>query len=49
MRQLEATTEEALLLRLACDSCRVNEDPDADRAVDVTAADGLDPSWRDVG
>ena len=28
VRSLEATTEEALLLQLACDSCRVNEDPD---------------------
>jgi DNA repair protein SbcD/Mre11 len=30
VRSLEATTEEELLLRLACDSCRVNEDTDAD-------------------
>ncbi|MGZ4472367.1 MAG: exonuclease SbcCD subunit D [Nocardioidaceae bacterium] len=29
VRELEATTEEALLLQLACDSCRVNEDADA--------------------
>lgn len=29
-RDLEATTEEALLLRLACDACRMSEDPDAD-------------------
>jgi exonuclease SbcD len=28
VRSLEATTEEALLLQLACDSCRVNEDAD---------------------
>jgi DNA repair protein SbcD/Mre11 len=33
VRELEATTEEALLLQLACDSCRVNED--ADRHVEV--------------
>jgi DNA repair protein SbcD/Mre11 len=36
VRQLEATTEEALLLQLACDSCRVNED--ADRPVRVEEA-----------
>jgi exonuclease SbcD len=35
VRDLEATTEEQLLLQLACDSCRVNEDADSD--VDVTA------------
>ena len=29
VRELEATTEETLLLQLACDSCRVNEDADA--------------------
>jgi exonuclease SbcD len=28
VRSLEATTEEALLLRLACDSCRINENAD---------------------
>ncbi len=28
VRELEATTEEALLLQLACDSCRLNEDAD---------------------
>ena len=28
VRDLEATTEEALLLQLACDSCRINEDRD---------------------
>ena len=33
VRDLEATTEEELLLQLACDSCRVNED--ADRPVQV--------------
>jgi exonuclease SbcD len=35
VRALEATTEEALLLQLACDSCRVNED--ADRPLTVEA------------
>ncbi|MBA2465118.1 MAG: exonuclease SbcCD subunit D [Nocardioidaceae bacterium] len=29
VRALEATTEEALLLQLACDSCRINDDADA--------------------
>lgn len=29
VRELEATTEEALLLQLACDSCRINSDADA--------------------
>jgi exonuclease SbcD len=29
VRELEATSEEILLLQLACDSCRVNEDADA--------------------
>ncbi|HEX6247552.1 MAG TPA: exonuclease SbcCD subunit D [Nocardioidaceae bacterium] len=36
VRSLEATTEEALLLQLACDSCRINED--ADRPVRVAEA-----------
>jgi hypothetical protein len=30
VRELEATTEEELLLQLACDSCRINSDRDAD-------------------
>ena len=30
VRELEATTEEELLLQLACDSCRINADRDAD-------------------
>ena len=30
LRALEATTEEELLLQLACDSCRINDDRDAD-------------------
>jgi len=28
VRELEATTEEALLLQLACDACRINDDAD---------------------
>ena len=36
VRALEATTEEALLLQLACDSCRMNDDGDADARVEVT-------------
>jgi hypothetical protein len=47
VRQLEATTEEALLLQLACDSCRINDDRDADGAVDVRAT-GPTP-WEDAG
>jgi exonuclease SbcD len=38
VRELEATTEEALLLQLACDACRVNGDRDADRRIDVEHA-----------
>jgi exonuclease SbcD len=38
VRELEATTEEALLLQLACDSCRINDDRDADGFVDVRGA-----------
>jgi exonuclease SbcD len=34
VRDLEATTEEQLLLQLACDSCRVNQDRDADFRLD---------------
>ena len=30
VRSLEVTTEEELLLQLACDTCRLDEDPDAD-------------------
>jgi exonuclease SbcD len=36
VRSLEATTEEALLLQLACDSCRINEE--ADRPVRIEEA-----------
>jgi exonuclease SbcD len=49
VRQLEATTEEALLLQLACDSCRINDDRDADGTVDVEAGADRASSWRDVG
>ena len=38
VRDLEATTEEALLLQLACDACRINVDRDADRRIDVEDA-----------
>ena len=38
VRELEATTEEALLLQLACDACRINVDRDADRRIDVEDA-----------
>jgi exonuclease SbcD len=44
VRELEATTEEELLLQLACDSCRINDDRDADFQV---TADEL--RRRDVG
>jgi exonuclease SbcD len=35
VRELEATTEEALLLQLACDSCRINDDRDVDPIIDL--------------
>ncbi|HET6651946.1 MAG TPA: exonuclease SbcCD subunit D [Nocardioides sp.] len=38
VRELEATTEETLLLQLACDACRINSDRDADRRIDVEHA-----------
>jgi exonuclease SbcD len=38
VRELEATTEETLLLQLACDACRINDDRDADRRIDVEHA-----------
>ncbi|CAA9389457.1 MAG: SbcD_Mre11 [uncultured Nocardioidaceae bacterium] len=46
VREIEATTEEALLLQLACDACRINDDGDADTKVDV----GLPGTagWRDA-
>ncbi len=46
VRDLEATTEEALLLQLACDSCRITEDRDADGGIEVPAAGA---TLRDVG
>jgi exonuclease SbcD len=42
VREIEATTEEALLLQLACDSCRMNDDGDADARLEVTA------DWKDA-
>ena len=44
VREIEATTEEALLLQLACDACRINDDGDADARLDVT----LDVGWKDA-
>jgi len=35
VRELEATTEEELLLQLACDTCHSNTDPDADQRVEA--------------
>lgn len=35
VRSLKASTEEELLLQLACDSCRINVDPDADERIGV--------------
>ena len=42
VRDLEATTEEELLLQLACDSCRVNADRDADFKLDPSTLRGQD-------
>jgi DNA repair protein SbcD/Mre11 len=42
VRELEATTEEELLLQLACDSCRINGDRDADFHVSAAALRGED-------
>jgi hypothetical protein len=39
VRSLEASTEEELLLQLACDSCRVAEDRDADPVPSATHAE----------
>ncbi len=36
VRELEATTEEALLLQLACDSCRIDEDADAPPSTQIS-------------
>jgi DNA repair protein SbcD/Mre11 len=44
VRELEATTEEELLLQLACDACRIDADPDADVRVGVGT-----PVGEDVG
>jgi DNA repair protein SbcD/Mre11 len=35
VRSLQPTTEEELLLQLACDDCRINGDPDADQVIEV--------------
>jgi exonuclease SbcD len=42
VRDLEATTEEELLLQLACDSCRINGDRDADFQVTPQLMSGED-------
>jgi hypothetical protein len=44
VRELEATTEEELLLQLACDACRIDADPDADVRFGVAT-----PVGEDVG
>ncbi len=41
VRRLEATTEEELLLQLACDSCRIDDDRDADFHVGAFDAEAL--------
>jgi exonuclease SbcD len=40
VRELEATTEEELLLQLACDSCRIDADRDADVRVGTSLGAG---------
>ena len=40
VRELEATTEEELLLQLACDSCRMRADRDADFLGPARALEG---------
>ncbi len=35
VRSMKASTEEELLLQLACDSCRINLDPEADQQIQV--------------
>jgi exonuclease SbcD len=42
VRDLQATTEEALLLQLACDACRLTEDRDADGDARLAADDLLE-------
>jgi exonuclease SbcD len=49
VRDLEATTEETLLLQLACDSCRVNGDADADARIEVAPLGGAGSGLRGVG
>jgi exonuclease SbcD len=46
MRDLEATTEEELLLQLACDACRIDGDRDADLKVGQSLGQDL---GRDAG
>jgi DNA repair protein SbcD/Mre11 len=46
VRSLKPTTEEELLLQLACDSCRINVDKDADRHIEV-ATDARSASLLD--
>jgi exonuclease SbcD len=41
VREMEATTEEELLLQLACDSCRIDGDRDADFTVGSSLASSL--------
>src|SRR6478735_101347 len=41
VRDLEATTEEELMLQLACDACRIDDDRDADFRVGQGVAAGL--------
>jgi exonuclease SbcD len=40
VRALEASTEEELLLQLACDACRIDDDRDADVRSDAVALTG---------
>lgn len=40
VRELEASTEEELLLQLACDACRINDDRDADFQVSRATLSG---------
>jgi len=50
VRELEASTEEELLLQLACDSCRLEEDADADfRGVDLHGEVGQGRGEKAVG
>ena len=49
VRELEATTEEALLLQMACDSCRINEDADTPLSVRLTGQTADPAAARGVG